>query len=116
MMRADGNIALAVARLLAKHTYDTVNLVRMRTESNLNARVLGVLRHLAVVNGTPQGPAAWSLSVSQRDIAGAVGASRQSVNAELRVLEQAGYIQLGYNRILVIGGLSADLSAPSSKR
>jgi CRP-like cAMP-binding protein len=116
MMRADGNIALAVARLLAKHTYDTVNLVRMRTESNLNARVLGVLRHLAVVNGTPQGPAAWSLSVSQRDIAGAVGASRQSVNAELRVLEQAGYIQLGYNRILVIAGLSADLSAPSSKR
>jgi DNA-binding GntR family transcriptional regulator len=45
------------------------------------------------------------LSVSQRDIAGAVGASRQRVNAELRALEQAGHIQLGYNRILVIGPL-----------
>lgn len=104
MMRADGNVALSVARLLAQHAYDTVNLVRMRTESNLNARVLGVLRHLAVVNGSPHGPAAWELSVSQRDIAGAVGASRQRVNAELRALEQAGHIQLGYNRVLVIGG------------
>jgi CRP/FNR family transcriptional regulator, cyclic AMP receptor protein len=103
MMRADGNVALAVARLVAKHAYDTVNLVRMRTESTLNARVLGVLRHLALVNGSPHGPAAWELSVSQRDIAGAVGASRQRVNTELRLLEQAGHIQLGYNRILVIG-------------
>jgi CRP-like cAMP-binding protein len=116
MMRADGNVALAVARLLAKHTYDTVNLVRMRTESNLNARVLGVLRHLAVVNGSPQGPAAWSLSVSQRDIAGAVGASRQRVNAELRALEQAGHIQLGYNHILVIGGLVASPPPAPTKR
>ena len=116
MMRADGAVALAVARLLAKHTYDTVNLVRMRTESNLNARVLGVLRHLAVVNGSPHGPAAWSLSVSQRDIAGAVGASRQRVNAELRALEQAGHIQLGYNRILVIGGPWANPPASTKKR
>lgn len=115
MMRADGHVALAVARLLAKHTYDTVNLVRMRTESNLNARVLGVLRHLAVVNGSPQGPAARLLSVSQRDIAGAVGASRQRVNAELRALEQAGHIQLGYNRILVIGGPAVNASATPKK-
>jgi CRP-like cAMP-binding protein len=103
MMRADGNVALAVARLVARHAYDTVNLVRMRTESSLNARVLGVLRHLALVNGAPHGPAAWTLSVSQRDIAGAVGASRQRVNAELRALEQAGHIQLGYNRVIVVG-------------
>ena len=103
MMRADGNVALAVARLVAKHAYDTVNLVRMRTESSLNARVLGVLRHLALVNGTPHGPGAWALSVSQQDIAGAVGASRQRVNTELRALELAGQIQLGYNRIIVVG-------------
>lgn len=117
MMRADGNVALAVARLLAKHTYDTVNLVRMRTESNLNARVLGVLRHLAVVNGSPHGPAAWALSVSQRDIAGAVGASRQRVNAELRALELAGHIQLGYNRVLVIGAplVVAPKAAPKKR-
>ena len=116
MMRADGNAALAVARLLAKHTYDTVNLVRMRTESNLNARVLGVLRHLAQVNGSPHGPAAWALSVSQRDIAGAVGASRQRVNAELRVLEEAGHIQLGYNRVIVIATVAATPPTPPARQ
>lgn len=107
MMRADGEVALAVVRLVAKHAYDTVNLVRMRTEPTLNARVLGVLRHLALVNGTAHGPTAWTLSVSQRDIAGAVGASRQAVNRELRALEQAGHIQLGYNRIIVVGSPAA---------
>ena len=70
----------------------------------------------ATVNGSPHGPAAWSLSVSQRDIAGAVGASRQRVNAELRALEQAGHIQLGYNRILVIGGPVANPGMASTKR
>lgn len=108
MMRADGDVALAVTRLIAKHVYDTVNLVRMRTESSLNARVLGILRHLALVNGSPHGPAAWSVSVSQLDIAGAVGASRQRVNAELRALEQSGHIQLGYSRVIVIGSSWAD--------
>jgi len=103
MMRADGNVALAITRLIAQHLYDTVHLVRMRTESSLNLRVLGVLRHLALVNGTSHGPAAWSLSVSQTDIASAVGASRQRVNAELRALEQDGHIQLGYNRVIVVG-------------
>ena len=116
MMRADGNVALAVARLVAKHAYDTVNLVRMKTESTLNARVLGVLRHLAMVNGSPHGPSAWDVSVSQRDIAGAVGASRQRVNAELRALEHAGHIQLGYNRVLVIGAGWAPAPAPSPKK
>lgn len=103
VMRADGNLALGVTRLVAQHAYEIVDLVRMRTESTLNARVLGVLRHLALVNGSPHGPGAWALSVSQRDIAGAVGASRQRINAELRALEHAGHIQLGYNRIVVIG-------------
>jgi CRP-like cAMP-binding protein len=111
MMRADGSVALAVTRLVARHAYDTVELVRMRTESSLNGRVLGVLRHLALVNGTPHGPSAWSLDVSQRDIAGAVGASRQRVNAELRALEEAGHIQLGYNRVIVVG--TSWVSAPN---
>ena len=99
LMLRDGAVALAVARLNARHTYDTVNLVRMNHESSLNARVLGVLRHLAVVNGSREAPGAMSLPVSQQDIAAALGASRQRVNAELKTLEQAGHIRLGYNRV-----------------
>lgn len=103
MMQADGRLALAVARLVARHAYDVVDLVKIRTEPTLNARVLGVLRHLALVNGRPHGPTAWTLAVSQQDIASAVGASRQRVNAELRALEEAGHIQIGYRSVVVIG-------------
>lgn len=101
LMLRDGAVALAVARLNARHTYDTVNLVRMNHESSLHARVLGVLRHLAVVNGTREAPCAMSLPVSQHDVAAALGASRQRVNAELKALEQAGHIRLGYNRVIL---------------
>lgn len=103
MMLDDGQVALAVARIVARHAYDVVDLVKVRHEPTLNARVLGVLRHLALVNGRPHGPAAWSLAVSQHDVASAVGASRQRVNAELRALEDAGHIQLGYRRVIVVG-------------
>ena len=102
MMRRDGEVALAVARLNARHTYDTVNLVRMNHESSMNARVLGVLRHLAVVNGIREAPGALWLPVSQRDIAAAIGASRQRVNLELKALEQAGHIRLGYNHVVLL--------------
>jgi CRP-like cAMP-binding protein len=101
IMLRDGGVALAVARLNARHTYDTVNLVRMNHESSLNARVLGVLRHLAVVNGVREAPGAMSVPVSQRDVAAALGASRQRVNAELKALEQSGHIRLGYNRVIL---------------
>jgi CRP-like cAMP-binding protein len=102
LMQRDGEASLAVARLIARHAYDTVNLVRMIHESSLNGRVLGVLRHLAEVNGRPEAPGLRSLPVSQHDIAAALGASRQRVNAELRALERAGQIRLGYNRVLLV--------------
>ena len=101
MMLRDGGVALAVARLNARHTYDTVNLMRMTHESSLSARVLGVLRHLAVVNGTREAAGAMSIPVSQSDIAAALGASRQRVNTELKALERAGHIRLGYNRVIL---------------
>ena len=104
LMQRDGAVALAVARLIARHAYDTVNLVRMIHESSLGGRVLGVLRHLAEVNGRPEAPGLRSLPVSQNDIAAALGASRQRVNAELRALERAGQIRLGYNRVLLVDG------------
>jgi CRP-like cAMP-binding protein len=101
MMLRDGGVALAVARLNARHTYDTVNLVRMSHASSLHARVLSVLRHLAAVNGTRVAPGAMSVPVSQRDVAAALGASRQRVNAELKALEQAGHIRIGYKRVIL---------------
>ena len=103
LMQSDVRVAAASARLLARHAYDLIRLATLRTEQTLAVRVLGVLQHLASLNGRPQGAAAWTLAVSQQDIAGAVGASRQRVNAELRALEQAGLIKLGYRHVVVFG-------------
>jgi CRP-like cAMP-binding protein len=107
MLRSDVCVAMSAAQLLAGYAYDLIELVTVRTEATLTHRVLGVLRHLAVLNGQPEGPGTWSLAISQRDVAAAVGASRQRVNAELRTLEREGLIELGYRRLRVHGVPSA---------
>lgn len=103
LLRSDAGAAMAAAELLAHHAYDLIELVTLRTEHTLSARVLGVLRHLAQLNGEAEGPGCYSLAISQTDVAAAVGASRQRVNAELRTLEREGLIELGYRRLRVHG-------------
>jgi CRP-like cAMP-binding protein len=112
MLQADPQIAVAAARVLARHAWDVVNLVTARTEQSLTARVLGVLRHLAVLNGQPCGGGVWRLSASQQDIASAAGASRQRVNAELRTLERSGHIELGYGHVIVHGCVPPETPEP----
>jgi CRP-like cAMP-binding protein len=111
ILRADAEAALAAAALLAGHAYDLIDLLTLRTEQTLTTRVLGALRHLALLNGRPLGGGRWALSVAQRDIASAVGASRARVNAELRALERAGAISLGYRQLTV-----HDLAPPPRER
>lgn len=103
LMRSDAGVACAAARQLAVHAYDLIHHLTARTEQSLTARVLGVLRHLALLNGSRAGPSSWTLAVSQEEIASAVGASRQRVNAELRTLERSGRIRLGYRHVVVLG-------------
>jgi len=103
LLRTDFDAAVAAAELLANYVYDMIDLVTLRTEQTLTARVLGVLRHLAQLNGRPEGPGSYGLAISQADIAAAVGASRQRVNVELQTLEREGLIELGYRRLRVHG-------------
>ena len=103
LLRSDAGAAMAAAEMLANYAYDLIELVTLRTEHTLTARVLGVLRHLAQLNGEAEGPGCYSLAISQADVAAAVGASRQRVNAELRTLEREGLIELGYRRLRVYG-------------
>lgn len=103
LLRSDVRAAMAAAELLSGYAYDLIELVTVRTEPTLTHRVLGVLRHLALLNGRAVGPGAWSLAISQTDLAAAVGASRQRVNAELRLLARDGLIELGYRRLVLHG-------------
>lgn len=102
LMRSNASVACAAARHVATHAYDLIHHLTARTEQTLTARVLGVIRHLALLNGVPFGTADRTLAISQQEIASAVGASRQRVNVELRTLEQAGLIRLGYRHVVVI--------------
>lgn len=110
LLRSDVRIAMAAAELLAGYTYDLIELVTLRTESTLMHRVLRVLRHLAVLNGKPERPGTWTLAISQTELAAAVGASRQRVNAELRALERSGQVELGYRRVRVHGVVARERS------
>lgn len=116
IVQSDAQVAFAVGRILARHVCDMVNLVAARTEHSLTGRVFGVLRHLAILNGTPSCDGVWELTISQKDIADAVGASRQRVNAELRTLEKQGRIKLGYGHVTVFDCARerATLLAPDS--
>lgn len=103
VLRSDARVALAAAEVLAGYAYDLIELVTVRTEPTLTHRVLGVLRHLAVLSGERERPGTWTLAISQAEVAAAVGASRQRVNAELRTLQKEGLIELGYRRLRVHG-------------
>jgi len=116
LMRSDANVACAAARHVAVHAYDLVHHLAARTEQTLTARVLGVLRHLAQLNGSPAGPSDRTLSISQQEIASATGASRQRVNVELRRLERSGLIKLGYRHVVVRGTAADDDSIASDHR
>ena len=103
LLRSDVRVAMTAAELLAGYAYDLIELVTLRTEQTLTHRVQGVLRHLALLNGQAIRPGSWRLAISQADLAAAVGASRQRVNAELRTLAKDGLIELGYRQLVVHG-------------
>ena len=101
-LRTDAAMGAAVSRILARHAWDVCNLVTARTAHVLTERVFGVVSHLARVNGKRREDGGWELAISQKDIAEAVGASRQRVNLELRALEDDGRIRLGYGHIVLL--------------
>ncbi len=100
VLETDVQAVFVVARIVGQHTADMTNLLVARTAHTLSARVLAILEHLAVVNAVPQANGERVLSVSQTDVAHAVGASRQAVNEALRGLEKTGHIRLGYRAIV----------------
>lgn len=66
-------------------------------------------RRLADLAGPQRGAPAPIVEMSQSDLATMLGASRQSVNKELRQFEAAGLIQLSYGTIVILdrAGLEA---------
>jgi CRP/FNR family transcriptional regulator/CRP/FNR family cyclic AMP-dependent transcriptional regulator len=69
---------------------------------NVSARLVKKLIELAVANGHTQGQTAPAkVKVPQKDLAGMVASSRESVNTELRALREKGLISFSGNTLLV---------------
>jgi len=70
---------------------------------NVASRLAKKLIELAVSNGyQEESDGAIKLSVTQRDLAGMIGATRESVNKELRILREKGLVGLEGNQIMVL--------------
>jgi CRP-like cAMP-binding protein len=70
---------------------------------NVASRLAKKLIELAVGNGyQEESNGAIKLSVTQRDLAGMIGATRESVNKELRILREKSLIGLEGNQIMVL--------------
>ena len=102
LMQEDVGMALAVARVLARHSWDLCHLIESRTPHSLTERVLAALTHFGRINGSALGDGLVRVSLSQRDIAEAIGASRSRVNIELRKLAARGLIRLGYGEVVLL--------------
>jgi CRP-like cAMP-binding protein len=101
-LETDARTCLALARLLSLRVNELHDVIFTRTGDTLAARVWATLQRLAKANGEPLGNGRTSLQISQHDLARAVGASRQRVNEELRQLQIAEKVRLGYRRIEIV--------------
>lgn len=102
LMHEDSAMAIAVARVLARHSWDLCHLIESRTPNSLTERVLAALTHFGRVNGSARDDGSVQVRLSQRDIAEAIGASRSRVNVELKQLVSRGLIRLGYGHIVLL--------------
>lgn len=98
---SDAAASLVVARALSLRINELLDIIFIRAEDALGARVLSTLRRIAADNGVPRENRTM-LRISQGDLALAVGASRQRVNAELRKLQAEGKVRLGYRWMEVL--------------
>lgn len=100
--RAD--LCILLLKLLCQRLRQTDQQVEEAMFGRLDGRIAKALLRLA--NGEPPGDSGISLRITQQELAGMVGASRESVNKQLHVWQSAGRVRLG-KRLIVIPDVDA---------
>lgn len=101
LLAQDAVISLTFARALSLRVNELFDQLVIGGEEELGTRVWATVRRLAAEHGQPcEGHT--KLHLSQTDLAHAVGASRQRVNAELRRLQAERKIVLGYRWLEIL--------------
>lgn len=91
-----------VCLLMLSRAHDQIVARRELTLGRLDRQVAGVVLQLAQVHGqqsSGDGGSALFVRVSQSDLAAMLSVSRQTVNKEIRQLEQRGLLQAEYGRL-----------------
>jgi len=90
----------AILRALSLRLRKTDNLLEDTCFLNISARFAKKLIELAELHGLPDQEAIRiGVRFSQRELAGMVGASRESINKELRVLKEKGLVTVSNNHL-----------------
>jgi CRP/FNR family transcriptional regulator, cyclic AMP receptor protein len=101
LIKTDGEIALAIVRVLSLRIIELVDIISDDGLPNLQHKVLAALERLAIYHGIPVKDGI-ELRINQGDIAQIVAASRQRVNMQLQRLQDRQLIRLGYRSITLL--------------
>ncbi|MFT3821273.1 MAG: Crp/Fnr family transcriptional regulator [Rubrivivax sp.] len=100
-LRTDADGALHFAALASRHAAHLAELLVQVHAGTLQERIVGVLSRMAGLQPAREPAREVRLRLSHRDIAQAVGASRQRVSVELSKLQAKGVLRLGYRQVLL---------------
>jgi CRP/FNR family cyclic AMP-dependent transcriptional regulator len=96
-----GDLCILLLKVLCQRLRQTDEYVEDAVFERLDNRMAKALVRLAKTAGAKDGGSVVSLRVSQRDLAGMVGATRESVNKQLHVWQRAGLLKLGKRLIQI---------------
>lgn len=102
--RADPALNAIVPKLLLQRFEAALSFTADAASAKLPQRLVRRLLAHALAAGSDAAAREVELRLSQTDLARMLGASRSKVNEELRRLEHAGLIRIGYGRIHLLQG------------
>jgi len=106
-LKSRSDLCIGLLRVLSQRLRRTDELVETALFERLDSRLAKALVRLASENGAGNRTAPpFQLHVSQQELGGIIGASRENVNKQLRVWEKAGLLELG-KRLVIIRDLGA---------
>lgn len=96
-----GDLCVKLLRILCRRLRQTDEQVEAALFERLEGRVAKALMRLAAdeADGRPKAPV--RLKVTQQELAGMVGASRESVNKQLHIWARGGFLELGKRQIVI---------------
>jgi CRP-like cAMP-binding protein len=97
-LKERSDVCIALLRMLSQRLRRTDELVEAAGFERLDSRLAKALVHLARAHTSQP---RFQLQVSQQELGGIIGASREKVNKQLRVWERAGVLELGKRRIVL---------------